>query len=365
MRKRLCCYAVVLIGLSHAAPSNGLVVGRVTNGTYSKPQQDCVVLLIRQADQPEIAGQDTTDEQGRFSFRDDIGGDALWFLSADYADVNYVQQLSDGPNEIAVYETTDSDTALTVVSHHIIVDAAEKRVEQILIVRNDGNRTFRTGEGHGHGLEVFLPDGVTEVRDGPQGLHTHGNILVNPDPVRPGHSQLLFALDLPASGRLSQTVSYPTGTVDVFVRPADAEVAAGALQDRGEVTFEQHSFRRFSGAGFNRGDRIDLGIDSSSWSLSALWDDSDIRLGVLLGLAIGFGLLAIFFRPAARKSSPAGTPAEGPPDLQARRSALMHQIADMDDRYEQGRLPEEDYRSRRNAFKAELVEMTRVPDGEA
>ncbi len=364
MTKRLFCFAFFMIGLSHAAPAYGLVVGRVINKTDSKPQQDCVVLLIRQADEPEIVGRDTTDERGRFSFRDD-GNDALRFLSAAYAGANYVQRLSNGPNEIAVYETTDSDTALSVVSHHIIVDAAEKRVEQILIVENSGNRTFRTGEGHGHGLEVFLPDGVTEVRDGPQGLHTHGEILVNPDPVRPGHSQLLFAFDLPVSGRLSQTLSYPTGTVDVFVRPADAEVAAGALQDRGEVTFEQHSFRRFSGAGFNRGDRIDLGINTSPWSFSALWGDTDVRFGVLLGLAIACALLAIFFRPPGKTGSPAQAPAEGLPDLQARRSALMHQIADLDDRYEKGRLPEEEYRIRRNAIKAELVDMTRALDGEA
>lgn len=364
MSKCLCCFAFVLVGFSHASPANGLVVGRVTNETLSRPQNGCVVLLIRQAAEPEIVHQDTTDEHGRFSFRDADGDDALWFLSAAYTGVNYVQRLSDGTNEIAVYETTNSDTALSVVSHHIIVDAAEKRVEQILIVKNDDNRTFRTGEGHGHGLEVFLPDGVTEVRDGPQGLHTHGEILVNPDPVRPGHSQLLFAFDLPASGRLAQTLSYPTGTVDVFVRPAEVDVNAGALQDRGEVTFEQHSFRRFSGAGFNRGDRIDLGVNTSPWSFSALWGDIDITW-VLLSLAIGFALLAIFFRPAGKTGSHAQAPAEGPPDLRARRTALMHQIADLDDRYEQGRLPEEEYRTRRNAFKAELVDMTRVLDGEA
>ena len=364
MSKRLCCFAFVLIVLSHANPANGLVVGRVTNETLSRPQPGCVVLLIRQAAEPEIVSRDTTDEHGRFSFRDADGNDALWFLTTAYASVNYVQQLSDGPNEIAVYETTESDTALSIVSHHIIVDAAEKRVEQVLIVKNSGNRTFRTGEGHGHGLEVYLPDGVTEVRDSPQGLHTHGEILVNPDPVRPGRSQLWFAFDLPASGRLSQTVSYPTVTVDVFVRPAEAEVSAGALQDKGEVPSDQTSYRRFSGAGFNRGDRIELGINASPWSFSRLWGDIDFRW-VLLGLAFAFVLLAVFFRSPGKTSFPAQAPAEGPPDLRARRTALIHQIADMDDRYEKGRLPAEAYQARRNAFKAELVEMTRVLDGEA
>ena len=363
MRKRLRHFAFVLIGLSHTTPANELVVGRVTNETYSNPQQGCVVLLVRQAAEPEIVGQDTTDSHGRFSFRDAESDGALRFLFASYAGVNYHQRLSDGPNEIAVYETTGSDTALSVVSHHIIVDAEEKRVEQILIVKNSGNRTFRTGGGHGHGLEVLLPDGVTEVRDGPQNLHTHGEILVNPDPVRPGHSQLLFAFDLPASGRLAQTVSYPTKSVEVFVRPADVDVSAGALQDRGEVPGEQHSFRRFSGAGFNRGDRIDLEINTSPWSFSALSSDIGIRW-LLIGLAIAFALLAIFFRSAGKTGSAARAPADGAPDLRARRTALMHQIADLDDRYEKGRLPEEEYRTRRNALKAELVEMTRVLDGE-
>ena len=84
---------------------------------------------------------------------------------------------------------------------------------------------------------------------------------------------------------------------------------------------------------------------------------------MLIGLAIGFALLAVFFRPAGRSGSHARATAEGPTDLPARRTALMHQLADLDDRYEKGRLPEEEYRARRNAFKAELVEMTRVLDG--
>lgn len=361
MNKRLCCLVLLLAGFAHASPAPGLVVGHVTNGTISTPQRGCVVSLIRQAAEPEIVLHDTTDEQGRFSFRDAGGDDALWFLSAAYAGVNYVQRLTDGPNEIAVYETTDSDTALAVVSHHIIVDAAEKRVEQILIVENTGSRTFRTGEGHGHGLEVFLPAGVTEVREGPQGLHTHGETLVNPDPVRPGHSQLLFAFDMPASGRLSQTVSYPTGTVDVFVTPPEAGVSTGALQDRGEATFEQHSFRRFSGAGFKRGDRIDLEVNASSWSFLG---DIDL-IWVLSGLAVGFALLAVFLRPSVKQGSPGPTQTEGVPDLLARRNALVHQIADMDDRNEKGVLSDEEYRARRNAFKAELVEMTRIVEGEA
>ncbi len=361
MSKRLCCLVFLLVGFSDASPAHGLVIGRITNETQSQPQPDCVVLLSRQGAESEVFLQDTTDAHGRFSFQAPDGGDALWFLSASHAGVNYVQRVVDGPNEIAVFETTDSDTAVSVVSHHIIVDAAEKRVEQILIVQNHGNRTFKTGEGHGHGLEVFLPDGVTEVRGGPQGLHTHGDVLVNPDPVRPGLSQLLFAFDMPASGRLSQTVSYPTGTVDVFVSPPGTDIAAGALQDRGDVTFEQHSFRRFSGAAFNRGDLIDLEFNASPWSLSALPGDIDLKW-VLLGLAIGFALLAIFFRPVGKTGSPAVKTAEGRPDLRDRRNALVHQIADMDDRYEKGRLAEEDYRARRNAFKAELVEMTRVLD---
>lgn len=364
MNRRFYCLVLLLAGFSDASSAAGLVDGHVTNETLSAPQRRCVVSLIRQTAEPEIVLQDTTDEKGRFSFRDAGGDDALWFLSAAYAGVNYVQRLEDGPNEIAVYETTDSDTAVSVVSHHIIVDAAEKRVEQILIVQNAGDRTFRTGEGHGHGLEVFLPEGVTEVREGPQGLHTHGDTLVNPDPVRPGHSQLLFAFDMPASGRLSQTVSYPTGTVDVFVTPPEADVSAGALQDRGEAAFEQHSFRRFSGAGFNRGDRIDLEVNASPWSLSSFMGDIDLEW-VLLGLAFAFALLAVFVRPSRKHGPPKSTQTRGVPDLLARRNALVHQIADMDDRYEMGRLSEEDYRVRRDAFKAELVEMTRVLEGKA
>ena len=364
MSTRLCCVAFVLIGIADPAAAANLVIGHVTNETRSQPQPGCPVFLIRHDAETETIRQDTTDGQGRFSFQVQDGNNARWFLSATYGGVNYAQRVEDGPNEIVVYETTDSDTAISVAAHHIIVDAAQKKVEQILIVQNEGNRTFKTGEGHGHGLEVFLPEGVTEITGGPQGLHTHGDILVNPDPVRPGRSQLVFTFDLPPSGRLSQSLSYPTGAVDVLVHPSGADITGGALQDQGEVTFEQHSFRRFSGAGFNRGDKIDLRIRPEAWSVSGLLTGIDLKW-TLLGLAIGFALLAIFFRPTGKPRAPARTTAERKPGFPVRRNVLLHQIADLDERYEKGRLSKEDYQTRRNAFKAELVEMSRLLEGEA
>lgn len=341
--------------------------GRVVNRTLSRAEAGCPVALIRHGENSADVLRDTSDAEGRFAFQ--VPGapeGAQTFLSATYAGVEYhqpVEGASGDPLEIPVYEITGADTAVSIPSHHIVIEAQSGDVTQIVIVRNSGDRTFRTGEGHGHGLELPLPEGVTEITGGPQGLHTHGSILVNPEPVRPGGSQLLFSFRLPGARRLLQTVNYPTGAVDVLVTPADAPVSGAGLQDLGEVAFQGRSFRRLTGSALSRGDRIDIRLGGPA-ALSDEWLSRDALKWALGGLALAFALLALFFRTGRRASAPA--PESGAPDLGARRNALLQQIADLDDRYADGAIPEADYQARREAFKAEVVELTRALEkGEA
>ncbi len=346
-----------------AAITAGPLAGQVINRTLSRPAAGVEVTLVRHGEGDATVVRDTTDREGRFRFEVDAATEALHtMLSAAYAGVDYRHpevEVGGAPIQLSVYETTGVDTAVALVSHHIVVDAGAGEVTQILIVENHRDRTYRTAGDHGHGLEVNLPEGVTDIAQGPQGLHTHGSLLIDPRPVEPGASQLAFSFRLPPTGSLVQEVRYPTGSVDVLVTPPDVPATGAALQDLGEVTLGERRFRRFSGTALNPGDRITLQIGSAG---PADWLSRDTLKWTLGGLALAFLLLAIFFRPQKKREEVPQEHRET--NLQGRRTALLEQIADLDDRLADGELSEGEHRTRREALMAEVVALTRALDTE-
>jgi hypothetical protein len=314
------------------------------------------VSLIQHGSNSAEVLKDTTGTRGEFSFEaEHAEGDAHNILSASYKGIAYRQNVAHAhgePVEIAVYETTDSDSALTVISHHLVIDGSSREVTQIIIVRNQSDRTFRTGGDHGHGLEIPLPDGVTSITGGAEGLHAHGDILVSPEPVRPGGSQLIFTHQLSDGSRFRQRVNYPTGSVDVLMTPPDAEIEAPGLQDMDEVAFQQRNFRRFRGAALEKGGQIILRLGVPSADLEEYLSRDTLKWS-LGGLAVAFGLLAVFYRRRPGK----GGDGSDVSDMLNRRQVLLRQIADLDDRHEDGEIGEQDYRARREALLAEVVDL--------
>jgi len=343
-------------------PASGRTLsGRVMNRTLARPVAGCAVSLIRHGVSDATAEQDSTDGKGRFRLALPVAADSVQLLlSAAYAGVDYIHPITpadSGEVEIPVYEITDVDTAIAVISYHLILDARMGEGAQILIVHNRGDRTYRTGEGHGHGLEIPLPEGVTDITQGPQGLHTHDGTLVDTRPVKPGDNQLLFAFRLPPSRRIVQEMPYPIGALDVLITPPETPVTGIALQDLGEIDLGRRRYRRFSGTALKPGDRINFQIGSaapagSSFAKQAPW--------ILGGVALGIGLLAVFFRAAWQRGAPAVGAKADDGSIRSRRKTLMAQIADLDDRFAEGEVAEADYQAQRATLMAEVVTLTRA-----
>ena len=343
----------------------GLIQGRVVNRTLSEPADNCVVTLLRHGQSDVEVGRDTTDLEGRFAF--EIGPDEKgkpYFLWAAYSGVEYFHAevaRDQGPHEIAVYDTTRSETALRILSHHIVIDAQADSVTQLLIALNNGDRTYLTGEERGHGLEVPLPEGVTGVEEGPRRLHLHGDILVDPNPVKPGLRRLVFAFRMPDSGRLLQEVRYPTESIVVLIAPTDAQAYAPRLRASGDVTLGQRRFLRFSGEKLKPGDTIDVRLDRRSFFE---WLSRQNPAWAFGGLALV--LLFFYFRPRRGLESKAASPAlpAGQEEIRRRRAAILEQIADLDDRREAGEVSEPDYEARRKTLMAEGTLLTESLDSD-
>ena len=332
------------------------ISGRVVNKTFDRPESGCEISLIQHGGESVEVIRDTTDTGGEFSFEvEHAEGDAHNILSASYGGITYrknVAHTHGEPVELAVYETSDSDSSVTVISHHLVIDGNSREVTQIIIVRNSSTRTFRTGGDHGHGLEIPLPEGVTSITGGAEGLHAHGDILVSPEPVRPGGSQMIFTHKLANGSRYKQRVNYPTSSVDVMMTPPDAEIEATGLQDLGDVAFQQRNYRRFRGAALEKGGHIILRLGVPSVDLEEYLSRDTLKW-TLGGLAVAFGLLAVFYRKLPKRDGDGRNGSSS----QERRQALLRHIADLDDRHEDGAIGDQDYRARREALMAEVIDL--------
>lgn len=362
----------VMIGLllcTTATTSDAATLtGVVRNKTLDRVEAGVSVQLVHHSAQTAEVLTDTTDANGAFTF--EISGEPSaevpMMLSAEYKDVPYrsdrVTDLN-APVEIAVYESTESDAAIQMVSHHLIIDAQARQATQILIFQNTGDRTFKTGTGHGHGLEVPLPVGVTDVQSEIPGVHAHGPILVDSRPVPPGRMQLAFTTPIPADGRFTQMLKYATPSIDAFITPADFQVTENSMSDLGAVNMGERQFRRLLSEDVPAGGQVSFKLAftntvAGGGTTTDPFDGAGKGPWALGGLAVG-ALLSLAY---LKMGSKAGVTVADGDELSAeiRRAALIQQIADLDDRFEHEEIGKEDYELRRDALKAEVVDLTKA-----
>ncbi len=341
----LCVYThLVMLALFISTPTFALT-GRVINHTLNRIEPNVEVSYILHEAGDVTVVRDTTDSKGQFilDVPPDPGAEPPPMLFARYNGIDYPGNPAPAGDivDIPVFETTDSDTAISLSSHHILLDAQAGTVTYIFIVHNHGDRTYLTGGDHGHGLEIPLPDGVTDFIRAPQGVHLHDTLLVDPRPIIPGNSQTFFTFALPASNRITQRITYPTAGMDLFVQPADTPVSTTILQDLGGITLGDHVFQRFGAEQLAPGTQIDIRLSSSEFSLTP---NLQTTIGIIAASVLALALLVIYMR--SHKTTP------------NRRTILLEQIADLDERYESGKLSEDDYKNRRNALKAEVIDLS-------
>lgn len=372
MKRRL--MSPVMVGLlfctAMTADLHGATLtGVVRNGTLGRVEAGVTVQMVHHSAQSAEVLTDTTDAEGRFSFTYDgaPSAEVPTMLSAEYKGVPYrSDRITDAsqPVEIAVYESTASDANLSIISHHFIVDASGGRATQVIIFQNTGDRTYRTGTGHGHGIEVPLPVGVTQSQSEIPGVHTHGPILVDSRPVPPGRMQLAFTTPIPQDGRLVQRLKYATPSVDMFVTPSDHAIGETTLADLGPVTIGERTFRRLSGSDFAAGSEVVLAIrhQAAVTAPGGDWLDGDGKgPWALGGVALGALLALAYLRMGSKgRITVEADEAMGP---EVRRAALLEQIADLDDRLERGEIAADEHERRREAMKAEVVDLTRAATG--
>jgi hypothetical protein len=355
-----------------AEPGSGIIEGQIVNGTEgggSVADHD-ITLKTYLNDVEEDPTTTKTDAEGRYVF-DGLSTESgysyelvITFQQAEY----HSERLSFGEGEttksleITVYDSTTSDEAIKVAMAHTIVYVGEGslRVMEYALFTNEADRTYILSEeaaaaGKEGTLRFSRPKEATQLQYamGLMECCLVGNEEVFADtmPVFPGIREVVYSYEVSYNSgeyTFSRNVNYPTARYDLLFQSGSVEATDDRLAVQEPTEIEGTQFKHLSGGGFAPGDTLlvqisDLPENNSQKAL--LW--AALVLAVLVG---GSGFFYFLRQRRLQPVSPEYNPEE-------MRQRLLVELAQLDDDFEGGRIPEEAYRRLRAERKSQLVKL--------
>ncbi|HSB90360.1 MAG TPA: c-type cytochrome [Anaerolineales bacterium] len=357
--------------------SGGSIIGTIVNGTGgdAAPSQLDVTLHGFDGDTEVLTDSRPAKPDGTFTFEvAELTPGRLYVATVDYQGSQYASDIvhlsSDAPSAtlpITVYETTTDTSTVLVDRLHILVTAPGEGVLEIVelwILSNSGDRTVIPSESR-LGLEGTLPEGASNVSFDEttpgERFQVSGGAFVDKRPLPPGSGtgEWVFSYSLPYGRRLDlrRTAAYPIGSV-VILAPEGLKVAADGLSDTGSRDVQGQTLHTYSLGPISPGTEMALRMSGNPASAAAATPAAPWILGVAaLGVAmIGAGLL--WFRPRRRPVEAEDEEPEGEID-EDNVDELVAALARLDQDFESGGVPEDEYRVRRETLKRRALEAMR------
>jgi hypothetical protein len=352
--------------------SLGTIRGRVVNGTTGDPVAAGIEVHLIGIDGQALAITEstTTDTVGEFAFDNlEIVPDRIFGAYAEYHGVEYYsegQHFSDQVIDllVMVYEVTPDTKTVHVDRLHLMFDFTVDglvEVMEVWVLANQGNQTIAPLEGQ-EGIEFVLPSGFSDLRFFNE-MASEGRFLITDwgfydrGPLRPVEgTELVFSFTLPFKRRLdfTQPMSYPVSATVILMPENGPMVDANGLQDLGVGDIGGARRQTFNLGPISAGDAIELSLSGGASASGEV-----TQIGLIIGAAL-FGLALIIggvwwyrirARDGAHELAVEGIPSD--------REDLLRTIADLDDGFEAGRVPEDEYHRRRQTLKQQIMDLMR------
>lgn len=381
-------FAAVVAGLllgqasSAAAQGEGTLVGRVQNKTPGGAGVNDITLTLHTYlnDVEQATASGKTDAQGNFSFKG-LNTDPSYsyqisiddYQGAQYngSSVSFAKDETQKSTDMTVYDSTTSDEAVSVELSHIIVTPQQGSllVMEFYNFKNSGDKSYvgvkPVGpEGQKETLRFSLPSGAAELQYG-MGLmeccvFANQEGFVDTMAVEPGTREISFAYRVNYSGgayNLVKPVDYPMDTVNVLVEGEGVQISSDNLTSMGQIDIEGTPFYYLVGEKFARNAKVNAslaGLPEGSIQEKLLWAGVALAVVAVL-LAAGY--------PIMRRRSQPRPAAVRAPRAAGNRDDLVDEIARLDDEFDAGNIPQEQYQRLRTQKKAQLLELTRRSQG--
>jgi hypothetical protein len=236
--------------LAAAVSMAGTVTGTIRNGTTGKPAAGVQVILIQLQGGMQPVDNTKTDAEGHFQFTNPgIGGQMPMLIRAVYRDVFYHEPLPPGHNtvDIAVYEPTQSPSAISVTAHAIILQPNgpdltvgeeysidNKTQPPLTYYRSDGSFLFTIPEGAQ--LSDVSAAGASGMPVIQSTMDKGKGVQAIAFAFRPGESEIRITYKLPYAGDHAQfkvASRYPISRQALFAAPS-VQVSAGGFSPAGQ-----------------------------------------------------------------------------------------------------------------------------------
>lgn len=358
--------------ISQGDSSLGTIHGRVVNGTTGDSVATGIEVHLIGIDGQALALTEstTTDTVGEFTFDNlEIVPDRIFGAYAEYHGVEYFSEgrhFSDDEAfidiPVIVYEATPDTRTVHVDRLHLMFDFTVEGVVEVMevwVLSNQGNQTVDPEEG----IEFILPSGFSDLRFfnemvserrfliTDRGFYDRGSLR----PVE--GTELVFSFTLPFKRRLefAQPMSFPVGATVILMPENGPKVDANGLQDLGVGDIGGTRRQTYNLGPISAGDAIELRLSGGASASGG--EGTQIRL--IIGAAL-FGAALIvggvwWYRIRARDGSQEVAVERIPSD----REDLLRAIADLDNSFEAGRIPEDEYRHRRQTLKGQIMDLMR------
>ena len=375
-------FSLALPSAPALAADRGAIAGVVSNETTGEVQPNAQVTLLhlQEGNQEPETDRVTTDKEGRYRF-DDLatGAEHLYFVDVTHQggvfSSGQVPIPSDTTKEPVIevdptiWDTTDDPTVIALRRNDLFVRPNDNSVDIIDSYRvvNISDRAYigRGGPGANTTMAFPLPEdargnGVAIVQspriDIPELRETEFGFGITVA-IPPGETNMIFSYSADGeagSYDLTRTALYPILDSSVFaqdpleIRSNRYEAASDEPVDVGGDEYIEYA----APEDLDAGDAIQV-LAVAEAGLSPWLVVGAIVLLAILALAIAAGILLRRRGPTERtKPQPEATPD---------RERLVVAIAELDLRYRNGEIGEEEWRARRDELKARVDERAPEP----
>ena len=382
---------LLLVCLPAVLSAQGRIQGVVSNGTNGQPAANQTVQLLLPRGGMQRVASVTTDASGRFVFPSaNIDPTSFYLVQASYQGVDYNAPAQFDPEgtatiSITVYDSSASVPPLRIQSARLVVHAQGNKahVQEMFAVRNASDPPHGYVNPAGT-FQFHLSPGIAEPNAAvaglmnmplPQSVSTgkgHGDYFLQ-YPLKPGVTVVMVAYDVDYASNhleLGDSYPYPITNAELLVSPPGLTVESTLFAPSGSDA--ETGSERYVASGVAQGTKLEARLSGEARADNAgggegtgseqaqvqILPNPITRLGVpllacfllLLLWALGIRLAKEWprFREQQRTSSVQK-------ELAAAADALFNSLADLDELFAEGKVPEKQYWKERLDLKARLT----------
>jgi hypothetical protein len=394
LRRAVCFLPLLcLIAASPAWAAETRIQGVVVNGATGRPvaHQDIQLLWPTQDEVRQVAVVET-DAQGRYLFdRTDLKTASFYLLQAPYQGVNYNEPVQFNARGIAtanfkVYDSTAVEPHFRVKSARFLIRARGDvvQVEELYALENDTNPPlayvnpngtffFQLGKAAGPPTVAVAGEMNLALPQQAERGSAPGQFFIK-YPMKPGLTVVMVAYEADYSGQsfsLADSVPYPIDQIEMDVKPAALEVSSPLFEAAGPGS--EADSRKLAAVDVKPGEILSAVFQGApmapapsdqgqeSGTVKEL-PNPTTRLGWPL---LGCFLLVLLWALGVRVSKEWTHKGQGQPgspalkELEARLEKLLDSLANLDELFEEGKIPEKKYWRERLDLKARIVVLLR------